>query len=62
LLESAILAGFLKNSRLPGNVKGLSAPQGFVLPHESFEVTGPVAKVSNGMGGHNALLVISPAS
>jgi hypothetical protein len=43
-------------------VKGLSAPQGFVLPDESFEVPGPVAKVSNGMGGHNALLVISPAS
>ena len=62
LLESAILAGFMKNRRLPGNVKGLSAPQGFVLPHDSFEVTGPVAKVSNGMGGHNALLVISPAS
>ena len=62
LLESAILAGFLKNRRLPGNVKGLSAPEGFVAPYESFQVTGPVAKVSNGMGGHNALLVISPAS
>jgi len=43
-------------------VKGLSVPQGFVAPHDSFEVAGPVAKVSNGMGGHNAILVISPAS
>ncbi len=62
LLESAILAGFLKSRQLPGNVNGLSAPKGFVAPYESFEVTGPVAKVSNGMGGHNALLVMSPAS
>lgn len=62
LLESAILAGFLKSRRLPGNVNGLSAPKGFVAPYESFEVTGPVAKVSNGMGGHNAVLVMSPAS
>ena len=61
LLESAILAGFLKNRRLPGNVKRLSVPPGFIAPHDSFDVTGPVAKVSNGMGGHNALLVISSA-
>ena len=62
LLESAILAGYLRDHRLPGNVKGLCAPQEFVVPHEAFEVTGPVAKVSNGMGGHNAVLVMSPAS
>ena len=62
LLESAILAGYLRSHRLPGSVKGLCAPQGFVVPHEVFEVTGPVAKVSNGMGGHNAVLVMSPAS
>ena len=62
LIESAILAGFLQKRQLPGNLIGLTAPEGFELPHESFEVSGPVAKVSNGMGGHNALLVISPAS
>ena len=62
LLESAILAGYLRSHRLPGSVKGLCAPQEFVVPHEAFEVTGPVAKVSNGMGGHNAVLVMSPAS
>ena len=62
LLESAILAGYLRGHRLPGSVKGLCAPQEFVVPHEAFEVTGPVAKVSNGMGGHNAVLVMSPAS
>lgn len=62
LLESAILAGYLRDHRLPGNVKGLCAAQEFVVPHEAFEVTGPVAKVSNGMGGHNAVLVMSPAS
>ena len=62
LLESAIMAGYLRHHRLPGSVKGLSAPHGFVVPHEAFEVTGPVAKISNGMGGHNAVLVMSPAS
>jgi 3-oxoacyl-(acyl-carrier-protein) synthase len=62
LIESAILAGFLQKRQLPGNLIGLTAPEGFELPYESFEVGGPVAKVSNGMGGHNALLVISPAS
>lgn len=61
LLESVILAGFLKSRRFPGNLSGLCVPSGFVMPDESFDVTGPVAKVSNGMGGHNALLVMSPA-
>jgi len=62
LIESAILAGFLRKRRMPGNLKGLSSAAGFDLPHEPFDARSPVAKVSNGMGGHNALLVISPAS
>lgn len=62
LLESAIIGGFLRSGRLPANLKGMSVPDGFMAPHESFEVRGPIAKVSNGMGGHNAMLVMAPAS
>ena len=60
LLESVILACFLRQSQLPPNLPGLHAPPGFVLPACPLAATGPVAKLSHGMGGHNALLVLSP--
>ncbi len=61
LLESVILARFLRDRKLPPNLHGLHAPAGFLLPHESLDARGPVFKLSHGMGGHNALLVISPS-
>lgn len=62
MLESVILAGFLENRLLPPNVAGLHAPEGFHLPSSPVPAPGPVAKLSHGMGGHNALLVLtSPA-
>jgi 3-oxoacyl-[acyl-carrier-protein] synthase II len=60
LLESVILARFLKDRRLPPNFESLHAPQGFFLPADAVDATGPVFKLSHGMGGHNALLVLSP--
>jgi 3-oxoacyl-(acyl-carrier-protein) synthase len=60
LLESVILAAFLRESRLPPNLPGLTAPPGFVLPDRSLTASAPIAKLSHAMGGHNALLVISP--
>jgi 3-oxoacyl-(acyl-carrier-protein) synthase len=60
MLESVILADWLKDSMLPPNLPGLHAPEGFVLPDHATATTGPVAKLSHGMGGHNALLVLSP--
>lgn len=60
LLESAILAEFLKTRHMPPNVKGLHAPSGMDLPARPVSVDGPVMKLSHGMGGHNALLVLSP--
>ncbi|MFT4177277.1 MAG: beta-ketoacyl synthase N-terminal-like domain-containing protein [Luteolibacter sp.] len=60
LLESAILAGFLHQRRLPPNRSDLHAPDGIVLPDRELAVAGPVIKLSHGMGGHNALLVLSP--
>lgn len=60
LLESVILARFLQDGKLPPNIAGLHAPEGFTLPVDSIDATGPVFKLSHGMGGHNSLLVISP--
>ena len=60
LLESVILTRFLKDHHLPPNLSGCYAPSGFQLPEQPLEVHGPIYKLSHGMGGHNALLVLSP--
>ena len=60
MLESVVLAAFLRGGKLPPNLSGLHAPLGFELPMESLSATGAVAKLSHGMGGHNALLILSP--
>lgn len=60
LLESVILARFLEDGKLPPNLPGLHAPVGFHLPDGPLDVCGPLYKLSHGMGGHNALLVLSP--
>lgn len=60
MLESVILAGFMKQGELPPNMPGLHVPQGFTLPDHPASCAGPMAKLSHGMGGHNALLVLTP--
>ncbi|MDX1680479.1 MAG: beta-ketoacyl synthase N-terminal-like domain-containing protein [Akkermansiaceae bacterium] len=60
LLESVVLAEFLKEGQLPPNLPGLHAPDGFTLPDETISISGPLAKLSHGMGGHNALLLMAP--
>jgi hypothetical protein len=60
MLESVVLACFLRDGRLPPNLSSLHAPPAFVLPEQSLVATGPVAKISHGMGGHNAILVLTP--
>jgi len=60
LLESVILARFLRDHQLPPNLSHLTAPAGFHLPDQVLDTTGLVYKLSHGMGGHNALLVLSP--
>ena len=59
LLESVLLASFLRVRKLPPNRSGMHAPAGFTLPDQSLEARGPVAKLSHGMGGHNALLIMT---
>jgi 3-oxoacyl-[acyl-carrier-protein] synthase II len=59
LLETVVLCSFLSEGLLPPNLAGLRAPSGFVMPESCLPVSGAVAKTAHGMGGHNALLVIS---
>ena len=61
LLESVMLACFLRDGRLPPNLPGLYAPFGFEVPERVLAATGPVGKLSHAMGGHNALLVLAPS-
>ena len=60
LLESVILARFARDGKLPPNLAGRHAPNGFRLPGQALDATGPIYKLSHGMGGHNALLVLTP--
>ena len=60
LLESVLLTCFLRAGQLPPNLPGLYSPPGFELPTQALAATGPVGKLAHGMGGHNALLVITP--
>lgn len=59
MLESVILASFLRNGNLPPNRPGLHVPPGYMAPDHETAAMGPVAKLSHGMGGHNALLVMT---
>ncbi|BCU78920.1 beta-ketoacyl synthase N-terminal-like domain-containing protein [Luteolibacter sp. LG18] len=60
LLETAILAAFLRLGHLPPNPLDLATPPGFLAPDARLDAAGPVFKISHSMGGHNALLVLSP--
>lgn len=59
LLESVILTSFLRGGQLPPNLPQLHAPRGLSLPDMATAAAYPVFKLSHGMGGHNALLVLT---
>jgi len=61
LLESVLLARFLRDGKLPCNRPGMHAPGGYVLPESILDSLGPVYKLAHGMGGHNALIAIQPS-
>lgn len=60
LLESVILARYLRDGKLPPNAGTTSPLPGFHSPSIPVDAHGPVFKLSHGMGGHNSLLVLSP--
>ncbi len=59
MLESVVIAAFLRDGQLPPNLPGLHAPAGFTISDQVLAATGPIAKLSHGMGGHNAVLVLT---
>jgi 3-oxoacyl-(acyl-carrier-protein) synthase len=59
MLESVVLAAFLRDGMLPPNMPGMHAPPGFILPESPTAASGPLAKISHGMGGHNSLLILA---
>jgi 3-oxoacyl-(acyl-carrier-protein) synthase len=58
LLESVLLVRFMQDGKLPPNLAELHAPPGFRLPDTELEISGLVGKLSHGMGGHNALILL----
>ena len=61
LLESVILARFLRDGKLPPNRPGLHGPGGYMLPDQVLACAGTLYKLAHGMGGHNALIAIKPS-
>jgi 3-oxoacyl-(acyl-carrier-protein) synthase len=58
LLESVLLVRFMQDGKLPPNLPERYAPPGFKLPETELEISGMVGKLSHGMGGHNALILL----
>ena len=58
LLEAAVCIAFIQHRQLPPNRPGLHAPAGFCLPEQPHPASGPLFKLSHGMGGHNALVAL----
>jgi len=59
MIESVILADLMSQDSLPPNRMGIHTPHGILLPLEKTAISGCIAKVSHGMGGHNALIILS---
>ncbi|MCU0779685.1 MAG: hypothetical protein MUF04_01130 [Akkermansiaceae bacterium] len=59
LLETVILAAFLREGALPPNLPGLHCPPAMTLPDREIPFRGAAAKLAHGMGGHNAALLLS---
>lgn len=59
LVETAILAAFLRDGRLPSALPGLTPPPGMRFPDASSAPTaGTICKLAHSLGGHNSLLYL----
>jgi len=59
LVETAILAGFLRDGRLPPNASHLAPPPGMRLADSSpGHFQGIICKLAHSLGGHNSLLYL----
>jgi 3-oxoacyl-(acyl-carrier-protein) synthase len=58
LLETVVLAEYLKEGLMPQNLPKKAAPSGFSMPEVATAVQGTVWKIAASLGGHNALVVM----
>jgi 3-oxoacyl-[acyl-carrier-protein] synthase II len=58
MVESTLLADAMASGQLPANRDGLHSPQDIILSNSPISFRGRLAKISHGMGGHNALLIM----
>jgi 3-oxoacyl-[acyl-carrier-protein] synthase II len=58
LVETVLLAHYLRQGSLPPNLAGLTPPESFVLPRSSVPAKGVVLNAAISMGGHNALIAL----
>lgn len=61
-LDTAILAHYLRQSKLPPNLNLTPPPTPFTLPQEPSTATGTILKIAVGMGGHNSIVALTPPS
>ena len=61
-LDTAILAHYLRQRKLPPNLALTQPPAPFTLPTEIADATGTVLKIAVGMGGHNSLIALKSAT
>ncbi|MEO1855973.1 MAG: beta-ketoacyl synthase N-terminal-like domain-containing protein [Rubritalea sp.] len=59
-LDTAILAHYLREQKLPPNLSLTPPPAPFILPTEQTQATDTILKIAVGMGGHNSVIALSP--
>lgn len=60
LLETALLAAFLRQRRLPAPPPGLSCPAGLTMTSAALSPAAPVFKLASALGGKNSLVALGP--
>jgi 3-oxoacyl-[acyl-carrier-protein] synthase II len=58
LLETVLIADFLRRKKLIPNLPNLSVSCGFELPSEEIIATGVVLKIAASLGGHNSMIAL----
>ncbi|MFC5051657.1 beta-ketoacyl synthase N-terminal-like domain-containing protein [Rubritalea spongiae] len=59
-LDTAILAHYLRNHKLPPNLHLTQPNPPFTLPQKTSAASGTILKIAVGMGGHNSVIALRP--
>ena len=60
LLETVLLAVFLRERRLPPSLPGLTCPAGLTMTPAALSSSAPVFKLASALGGKNSLIALGP--